>query len=109
MSPSGNRRPSTPFPHSSARRSSARGALTARRRPAAGVLPPAKDAAGRRLFPWQMIAMIQRDESVATFHREHALWHLHGLTELPAQYGEVKKIVGKCKQYASHQVRKVMP
>lgn len=29
--------------------------------------------------------------------------HLHGLAELPDAYRDVKEVLGKCKQYASHQ------
>jgi hypothetical protein len=35
--------------------------------------------------------------------------HLHGLPELVTEYGECRKIVGKCKQKASHAVRDVLP
>src|SRR5207247_7993582 len=35
--------------------------------------------------------------------------HLHGLPELPDDYREVKKSVGKCKQKASHAGRDVLP
>jgi hypothetical protein len=35
--------------------------------------------------------------------------HLHALTELPFDYAEMKKAVGKCKQKASHAVRQILP
>jgi hypothetical protein len=35
--------------------------------------------------------------------------HSHALSELPHDYREIKKIVGKCKQKASHAVRDVLP
>ena len=35
--------------------------------------------------------------------------HLHALIELINQYDEMKKEVGKCKQKASHAVRKLLP
>lgn len=35
--------------------------------------------------------------------------HLHALVELPANYTEIKAIVGKCKQKASHAIRDVIP
>ena len=35
--------------------------------------------------------------------------HLHALVELPANYTQVRLIVGKCKQKASHAVRDVLP
>jgi hypothetical protein len=35
--------------------------------------------------------------------------HLHALTELPSAYDQMKQIVGKCKQRASHAVRDILP
>src|SRR5665213_2174745 len=35
--------------------------------------------------------------------------HLHALTELPDNYQEMKKIIGKCKQKASHAVKNALP
>jgi REP element-mobilizing transposase RayT len=35
--------------------------------------------------------------------------HLHALVALPANYTQVRLIVGKCKQKASHAVRDVLP
>jgi len=35
--------------------------------------------------------------------------HLHALVELPNDMGQIRQIVGKCKQRASHAVRDVMP
>jgi hypothetical protein len=35
--------------------------------------------------------------------------HGHALGEFPREYRELKKLVGKCKQRASHQVRDVLP
>jgi hypothetical protein len=35
--------------------------------------------------------------------------HLHALADLPIDYGQAKKEVGKCKQKASHAVRALKP
>lgn len=35
--------------------------------------------------------------------------HLHAVVELPANYTQVRSVVGKCKQKASHAVRDVLP
>jgi REP element-mobilizing transposase RayT len=35
--------------------------------------------------------------------------HLHALTELPLNYQEMKRAIGKCKQKSSHAVRKILP
>ena len=35
--------------------------------------------------------------------------HLHALCELPEDYRAMRREVGKCKQYASHQAREMLP
>jgi REP element-mobilizing transposase RayT len=35
--------------------------------------------------------------------------HLHALAELPFDYAEMKKVIGRCKQKSSHAVRDILP
>ena len=35
--------------------------------------------------------------------------HVHALVELPDDRGEIRRIIGKCKQRASHAVRQFLP
>jgi hypothetical protein len=47
------------------------------------------------------------DERIIAFAM--ARQHGHALGDFPKQYAELKKLIGRCKQRASHQVRDVLP